>query len=62
MADVETRIDYMSSCILLGRVSDLMMEGKDLWEGLQLSGHEDQMEDANIEVTYNYTLCPVSGC
>ena len=50
VAEAETRVDYMSSCILLGRASHLVVAVRDLWEGLQLAGQQTQTEEANIQV------------
>jgi hypothetical protein len=50
LATAQTRVDYMSSCILLGRANQLVMAGRDLWEGLRLARVEDGTEEANIEV------------
>ena len=54
----EARVDYMSSCILLGQASQLTVAVKDLWEGLQLAGQGDT-EEANIQVSFNdpLTMC-----
>lgn len=46
----EARVDYMSSCILLGQASQLVVAVKDLWEGLQLAGQDEDGEEANIQV------------
>jgi hypothetical protein len=46
----EARVDYMSSCILLGRASQLVVAVRDLWEGLQLAGQDGDREEANIQV------------
>ena len=40
----------MSSCILLGRASQLVVSARDLWEGLQLSGQQEEAKEANIQV------------
>lgn len=67
VAEAQTRVDYMSSCILLGRASQLLVTGRDLWEGLQLAGQQEQTEEANIQVyiisifTRFYTLCTGVG-
>lgn len=45
----EARVDYMSSCILLGRATQLTAVVKDLWEGLQLAG-QGEGEEANVQV------------
>ncbi|CAI8057302.1 Transmembrane protein KIAA1109 homolog [Geodia barretti] len=50
LAEAETRVDYMSSCILLGRASQLVVSARDLWEGLQLSGQQEEAKEANIQV------------
>ena len=50
MSMAETRVDYMSSCILLGRASELEVAVWDLWEGLQLAGQDIDGEEANIQV------------
>ena len=51
MSVAEARVDYMSSCILLGHASQLVVAVRDLWEGLQLAGQDgDNMEEANIQV------------
>ena len=57
MSVAEARVDYMSSCILLGQASQLEVSVSDLWEGLQLAGQDgDNMEEANIQVAQ--TSCP----
>ena len=57
MSVAEARVDYMSSCILLGQASQLVVSISDLWEGLQLAGQDgDNMEEANIQVAQS--SCP----
>ena len=51
----EARVDYMSSCILLGRASELLISACDLWEGLQLAGVNEEREEANIQVRNSLT-------
>ena len=46
----EARVDYMSSCILLGRASQLTISLRDVWEGLQLAGKEEEVGEAKIQV------------
>lgn len=46
----EARVDYMSSCILLGQASHFVGSVRDLWEGLRLAGQDEEGEDANIQV------------
>lgn len=46
----EARVDYMSSCILLGRASQLTVSLRDLWEGLQLAGKKEEVGEAKIQV------------
>ena len=50
LAMAEARVDYMSSCILLGRATELIVRGADLWEGLELAGLDHDTEEANIQV------------
>ena len=52
VAEAETRVDYMSSCILLGRITQLVAAGSDHWEGLHLAGEESKFEEVNIQVSY----------
>ena len=52
MSMAEARVDYMSSCILLGRASQLVVAVRDLWEGLQLAGQDGDREEANIQVDH----------
>ena len=53
----EARVDYMSSCILLGRASQLVVTGRDSWKGLQLAGLEGNRAEANIQVEPLDTCC-----
>ena len=50
LSRAEARVDYMSSCILLGQASQFEGAVRDLWKGLQLAGQDGEGEDANIEV------------
>ena len=50
LCTVEARVDYMSSCILLAQASQLVVAVSDLWEGLQLAGHDGEAGEANIQV------------
>ena len=39
---VEGRVDYMSSCIVLGRATCFRVQASDCWEGLQLGDPEEE--------------------
>ena len=58
LALVEGKVDYMSSCIVLGQATQLKVEGSDHWEGLHLDGQQWTQSDsklANIRVTASFT-------
>ena len=40
-------MDYMSSCILLARATELKVDGNDLWEGLHLGREPEEEEGGN---------------
>ena len=45
---MEGRVDYMSSCILLARATELKVDGNDLWEGLHLNGEQKNEEEDEL--------------
>lgn len=53
---IEGRVDYMSSCVVLGRATHLEAEVRDLWKGLRLSDElESEAEQASIQVEAHFT-------
>lgn len=56
IALVEGKVDYMSSCIALGRATLLKIEASDLWEGLHFGGQQEEEGDlANIHIESHFS-------
>lgn len=47
---VEGRVDYMGTCVVLCRATNLEVEASDLWKGLHLGMELDEAEQASIQV------------
>lgn len=53
---VEGRVDYMSSCVLICRATQMQVQGSDLWKGLNLGGEPStEAELASIQVEAHFS-------
>ena len=52
---IEGRVDYMSSCIMLGRATELNAQFYDSWEGLQLGNMESEAHEASVQLHADFT-------